>query len=42
MITIIYHLYNDKKSIIDIRFLFKSRFINFISNISNKNDTQQY
>ena len=35
MITIIYHLYSDKKSIIDIK-LYKSLVIKFISDIRNK------
>ena len=40
MITIIYHLYSDKKTIIDIK-LCKS-LVNPISDIRNENNTQQH
>ena len=40
MSTIIYYLYSDKKTIIYIK-LYK-RLINFVSNISNENNTQQH
>ena len=38
---IIYHLYSDKKTIIDIK-SYKSLNINYISDMRNENNKQQY
>ena len=41
MITIMYHVYSDKKTIIDIK-LYKSLVINFVKDINNEKNTQKH